>query len=245
MTFSFWLAAGDTEFELEFRETDLFQTLCAGLLTSCLSSKLKHHKSDSKQLVRWRNFKYGHLEPFLWAHLSVLTPPTLLQDAHMIMTPLTCSLIVRRVMVTSSGKAVVKKKCNTEIMYYLTLLRTDSFSLMFLVIDASLAQSTSSSFSSWICNDSHHMEAASSPLLPENAEGSEKWLLSLPAPKFEMSLLPTSFQTANHVLYCRDLLSPIFLNSTGTKTGLVPFCGSEEKVSQIEDWCLPKEVLSL
>lgn len=44
---------------------------------------------------------------------------------------------------------------------------------------------------------------------------------------------------------CRDLLSPIFLNSTGIKTGLAPFCGSEEKVSETENWFLQKEDLSV
>lgn len=170
MTFSFWPAAGNTEFEFEFGETDLFQTLCAELLTPCLPSKWKHQESDSKKLVRCNIFKYGHSELFLWAHLSVLTPPTLLQDACMIMTALPCSFIVSKVMVTSSGKAVVKNKWDTEIMCYLTLLRTHSFSLVytFLVINASLAQSTSSSFSGWVCSNSLHMEAVSSPLLPEN-----------------------------------------------------------------------------
>lgn len=113
--------------------------------------KRKHQESESKKLVRWKIFKYGHLEPFLWAHLPVLTLPALLQDACMIITALPCSFIVSEVIVTSSGKALVKKKRNAEIMgYNLTLLRTHSFSLMymFLVIDASLAQSTSSSFSS-------------------------------------------------------------------------------------------------
>lgn len=169
--------------------------------------KIKHQESDSKKLLRWKIFKCGHLEPFLWAHLPVLTLPALLQNACMIITALPCSFIVTKVTVTSSGKALVKKKRNAEIMGYLTLLRTHSFSSMclFLVIDASPAQSTSSSFFSWICSDSLHMKAVSSPLLQENAgegaQGSEMWLSPLPAPKFEISLVPTSFQTANSVLY--------------------------------------------
>lgn len=78
--------------------------------------KRKHQESDSKKLLRWKIFKYGHLEPFLWAHLPALTLPALLQNACMIITALLCSFIVTKVTVTSSGKALVKKKCNAEIM---------------------------------------------------------------------------------------------------------------------------------
>lgn len=87
-----------------------------GIAANSLSPQLmKTSGVRLQETSEMENFKYDHLELFLQAHLSVLTPPTLLQVAGMIMTALPCSFIVSTVTVTSSGKAAVKKKCNTEI----------------------------------------------------------------------------------------------------------------------------------
>lgn len=114
MTFSLGTASGDIE---------LFISNTMLRAANSPPNKGKHQESDSKKVVRCKNFKYSHLERFLWAYLSVLTPPPLSAGCmHDNFSPTTLhKFIVSKVTVTSSGKALVKKKHGTEIMCYLIL----------------------------------------------------------------------------------------------------------------------------